>query len=80
MPKHDPILRTLGQTVAKYRQAKGLSQEALAEKAGLHRTYISGIERGIRNPSVKNIKLIAGALAVLFRRIVSADWSNFRQQ
>ena len=42
----------------------GWSQEDLAFECGLHRTYISGIERGIRNVSIDNIERIAGALAV----------------
>ena len=46
MPKHDPVLRSLGQSVAKHRRAKDLTQEALAEKASLDRTYLSDIERG----------------------------------
>lgn len=44
--------------------AKGLSQEELAFKAGMHRTYLGGIERGERNPSLKNITAIAEALGV----------------
>ena len=49
MRKRDPILCSFGQDVAKHRRAKGLSQEALAEKADLDRTYLSDIERGVRN-------------------------------
>lgn len=46
------------------RRQKGWSQERLAEETGLHRTYIAGIERGLRNPSLKNIVKIAQALDV----------------
>lgn len=46
------------------RRRKGWSQERLAEETGLHRTYIAGIERGLRNPSLKNIVKIALALGV----------------
>jgi len=46
------------------RHRKGWSQERLAEETGLHRTYIAGIERGLRNPSLKNIVKIAQALDV----------------
>jgi transcriptional regulator with XRE-family HTH domain len=54
----------LGNNVRRLREAKGWSQEALAEKANLHRTYISGIERGIRNPTLTIIFKIADALSV----------------
>ncbi len=47
-----------------YRLKAGLSQEKLAELAGLHRTYISAIERERRNISIENIESIAGALHV----------------
>lgn len=46
------------------RIAAGLSQEGIADRAGLHRTYISSIERGQRNLSLENIFVIADALGV----------------
>jgi transcriptional regulator with XRE-family HTH domain len=64
MVKRDPILFAFGQSVAKHRQAKGLTQEALAAKADLDRTYLSDIERGIRNPGVKNVVRLAKALGI----------------
>jgi transcriptional regulator with XRE-family HTH domain len=54
----------LGQSVRLRRLALGLSQEKLAEAAGLHWTYISSIERGKRNVSLVNIVRIAKALGV----------------
>lgn len=51
-----------GMTVRRLRQAKGLSQERLAEACGLDRTYVSGVERGTRNISLVNICRLAGAL------------------
>jgi transcriptional regulator with XRE-family HTH domain len=50
--------------VRKFRKERGLSQEQLAFEAGLHRTYISGIERGVRNVGLDNIGVIARALGV----------------
>jgi transcriptional regulator with XRE-family HTH domain len=58
------IQKQFGKRVRKLRAEKGLSQEELAFKVGIHRTYIGGIERGERNPSLKNIAAIAKALGV----------------
>ena len=57
-------LKRFGQRVREIRQAAGLSQEALAERAGLHRTYVGGIERGERNVSILNILQLSRALQV----------------
>ena len=64
MRKRDAILSSFGQSLAKHHRAKELSQEALAEKADLDRTYLSDIERGVRNPGIRNVVLIAKALGV----------------
>ncbi len=61
--KDDPRI-VLGKTGREYRSALGWSQEALAERAGLHWTYIGGIERGERNVALLNITAIARALKV----------------
>ena len=53
-----------GQTLRQIRTEKGFSQERLAELADLHRTYVSGIERGERNVSLVNIERLAIALDV----------------
>jgi len=53
-----------GQRVRELRKATGLSQEAFADKCGLDRTYMSGIERGKRNVALRNIEAIAEALGV----------------
>ncbi len=58
------IRRLFGQRVRELRLSKGLSQEELAFQAGMHRTYLGGIERGDRNPSLENIAAIAKALDV----------------
>nr|WP_310427477.1 helix-turn-helix transcriptional regulator [Chamaesiphon sp. VAR_48_metabat_135_sub] len=46
------------------RQVKGLSQEELADSAGLHRTYVGSVERGERNISIDNIERLAKALEI----------------
>ena len=58
------IVRVFGTNVNRYRQALGISQEAFAEKCGLHRTYISAIECYRRSISLENIQRIADALEV----------------
>jgi transcriptional regulator with XRE-family HTH domain len=62
--KKQKILLKFGQRVRELRTAKGLSQEAFAGLCGLDRTYISGIERGVRNVSLANISLVANALGI----------------
>lgn len=52
----------VGFNLQRLRRARQLSQEELAHRAGLHQTYVSGIERGIRNPTVTVIDKIADAL------------------
>ena len=58
------IVRVFAGNLKKFRMAKGLSQEKLAEKSGLHRTYISGIERCQRNLSIENAQRLADALEI----------------
>lgn len=53
-----------GLRLREVRLARGISQEKLAEKAGLHRTYVSSVERGQRNISLFNIESLANALGV----------------
>lgn len=54
----------LSANVRKFRRRKGWSQEQLAEESGLHRTYVSGVERGARNPTIKVIAVLAKALGI----------------
>ena len=58
------IEKKFGKHVRELRNKAGYSQEDLADLAGIHRTYLGGIERGERNPSLKNIQRIAKALKV----------------
>lgn len=54
----------MGKNVRHFRELKGISQEELAFDADLHRTYVSGVERGIRNPNVLIVAKLAAALGV----------------
>jgi transcriptional regulator with XRE-family HTH domain len=64
MPETDTVLASLGQNVRQIRETNHLTQEKLAEFAGLDPTYISGIERGLRNPGIRNVAKIAKALGI----------------
>jgi transcriptional regulator with XRE-family HTH domain len=56
------IINIVSNNIRSIRQKKGISQEALAELCGLHRTYIGSVERGERNLSLINLEKIAIAL------------------
>lgn len=65
---HDSVVsnyaRAVGEAIRRIRERKGLSQEELAHRAGVHRTYVGGVERGERNPTVESLKKIADGLGV----------------
>ena len=61
---------TFGQVVRALREERGLSQEEFATRAGVHRTYMGGIERGERNPTLTTIHKIAAALSVPPHRLL----------
>ena len=58
------VIKNLGKRLRELREKTGLSQEAFADNVGMDRTYVSGIERGVLNPSIKNIARIAAELDV----------------
>jgi len=58
------VRQLVGKNTRRFRKVRGLSQEVLAFECGLHRTYISGVERGIRNPTVVILDKIAAALEI----------------
>jgi transcriptional regulator with XRE-family HTH domain len=60
----DDVTVRFGRRLREVRTGKGISQEKLAELAGLHRTYVSSVERGERNISLVNIENLANALGV----------------
>lgn len=67
------IKQRFGLAIKQRRGEIGISQEELAFRSGLHRTYISDIERGSRNPSLENIEKLAKALEIS----VSALFANY---
>lgn len=58
------ILKSFGEHIRELRASKKWSQEDLADQTGFHRTYIGMIERGERNPSLKNLKKFADAFGI----------------
>ena len=62
--RNERIRARLGQNVRRLREAKGWSQEDYADRAGIHRTYVSDIERGKRNPTVTVVEKLAKPLEV----------------
>jgi len=59
-----PLTQKLGERLKQIRTKKGMSQGDIARALKVHRSYIGGIERGTRNPTIKNIEKIARALGV----------------
>lgn len=66
----EPILLKFGKNVQEYRKAQQLSQEQLAELAGVHRTYIGMIERAEKNITLCNIEKIAKALNISISKLL----------
>ncbi|ATQ42287.1 helix-turn-helix domain-containing protein [Caulobacter mirabilis] len=64
-------LIALGREIRRRRKALGISQEALAERAGLHRNYIGFLERGERNPAATTVFALARALGVSAAALVA---------
>ena len=58
------VHQRLSRNMKALRHQKGWSQEELAHQSGLHRTYVSGVERGVRNPTLSILDKIASALGV----------------
>lgn len=60
------ITEEIGKRIKEIRSEKGISQEKLALKAELDRTYVAGVENGKRNPSIKSLEKIINALDINF--------------
>ena len=70
------IVKVFGDNLKKYRTQLGLSQEAFAEKCGLHRTYISAIECYRRSIALENVQRIADALEIETYKLFLGDDTN----
>lgn len=65
------FLRRIGDRIREHRVARGLTQDELGKKCELHRTFIGSVERGERNVSILNLKVIAAALRVSLTELFS---------
>ena len=74
------IVKIFGTNLKKYRIARGISQEALADKCGMHRTYISAIECYRRSISLENIQRIADALEIETYKLFLEDENHGTQR
>ena len=68
--RKDPILRSVGARVRQCREKRDWTQEDLAERAELDRSYIAGIEAGLRNPSIKAVAKIARGLGLTLSELL----------
>ena len=67
----DNLPQKFGKNVKKVRLFKKLSQGDVARRLKLHRSYVSGIERGVRNPSLKVVEKIARALGIKVEKLIN---------
>lgn len=64
VPSSEPLRQRFADNLRELRNSRGLTQEELAEKAGLHRTYVGSVERGERNLTLESMRRLAEALDV----------------
>ena len=65
------VRERLGKNLRRLREAKGWSQEAFADEAGIHRTYVSDIERAARNPTITVVEKLAVPLGVTVAELLA---------
>lgn len=71
------LINIFSQNLKKFRKRRNISQEQLSELTNLHQTYISDLERGIRNPSLKTIEKIAQALKIpAYKLLEEIEWGK----
>jgi transcriptional regulator with XRE-family HTH domain len=70
--QHDQLISAIAHVLQSRREVLGISQEEVASRAGLHRTYISDVERGARNLSVKSLSKISYALNLSSSSVVES--------
>ena len=70
--RKDPLLRNVGARVRQCREQRQWTQEDLAERADLDRSYIAGIEAGLRNPSIKALARIARGMGLTLSQLLQA--------
>ena len=64
------IRKKFGKRLRQLREERGWSQEEFADRAGLHRTYVSAVERGVRNPTLSVLERLARALGVSLNHLL----------
>ncbi|MBY0495785.1 MAG: helix-turn-helix domain-containing protein [Cyanobacteria bacterium] len=69
----DAVAKSLGRRIRQLRKARGWSQERLADEADMHRTYMWGIEQGVRNPSIRHLTQLADALDVPLASLFTSE-------
>jgi len=67
------VCQKLGLRVQQLLQVKGWSQDEFAHRANLHRTYVSGVERGIRNPTITVLEKLAAGLEITLSELVDLE-------
>ena len=70
MPKTPQIVQKFGKSIRKLREERGISQEKLATRSGVHRTYIGMIERGEKNVTLSSVEKLAKGLGVRVKELM----------
>lgn len=65
------VRKKFGKQLRALREARGWSQEEFADRAGLHRTYVSAVERGVRNPTLSVLERLAKALGIKLSELLA---------